>query len=120
MKLSLDLTLGVLLDNRVTFNEHINYVTTTVSKKLGILSRDRPLLTTESANRLYKSMILPLLEYCDITCHGFSNENQKKIERLQKGAGRIALKDSKDFTSDAIIENLIRMEVALRKKRRAH
>ena len=55
--------LGVLLDNHLSFNEHINYVTTKVSKKLGILSRVRPILTTESANRLSKSMILLLLEY---------------------------------------------------------
>ena len=71
--------LGVLLDNHLTFNEYINYVTTKVSKKLGMFSRVGTLLTTESANRLYKSMILPLLEYCDITWHGCSNENQKKI-----------------------------------------
>ena len=51
-------------------------------------------------------MILPLLEYCDITWHGGSNENQKKIERLQKRADRIVLKDSKDLTSDAIIEKV--------------
>ena len=82
----------------------INYVTTKVSRKLGILSRVGPLLTTASANRLYKLMILPLLGYCDITWHGCSNENQKKIERLQKRGGRIVLKDSKDLTSDAIIE----------------
>ena len=92
----------------LTFNEHITYVTAKVSKKLGILSRVRPLLTTESANRLYKSMILPLLEYCDVTWHGCSNENQKKIERMQNRAGRLVLKDSRELTStsDAIIEKL--------------
>ena len=47
--------LGVLLDNHLTFNEHIYYVTTKVSRKLGFLSRVSQ--TIESANRLYKSMI---------------------------------------------------------------
>ena len=98
--------LGVMLDSHLTSNEHTTYVTTKVSKKLGILSRVRPLLTTEPANRLYKSMILPLLEYCDITWYGCSNENQKEIERMQNRAGRLVLKDSKELTSDAIIEKL--------------
>jgi len=77
-----------------------------VSQKLGILSRVRPLLTTESVNRLYKSMVLPLLEYCDITWHGCGHENQKKIERMQRRAGRIVLKISQELSSGAIIGRL--------------
>ena len=42
-------------------------------------------------------MILLLLEYCDITWHGCSKENQKKIERLQKRAGRNVL--TADFSA---------------------
>ena len=38
--------------------------------------------------------------------HDCSNENQKKIERMQNRAGRLVLKDSKELTSDAIIEKL--------------
>ena len=81
-------------------------VASKVSQKLGILSRVRPLLTTKSANRLYKSIWLPLLEYCDVTWHGCGLENQQKTQRLQRRACRILLKNSQELTSDATIERL--------------
>ena len=54
--------LGVVLDNSLSFNLHIDYVKKKVT--LGMFSRVRSSLTTEASNRLYKSMILPNLEYC--------------------------------------------------------
>ena len=113
--------LGVMLANHLSFNEHIDYVASKVSQKLGILSRVRLLLTTESANRLYKSMVLLLLEYGDVTWHGCGLENQQRIERLQRKASRIVLKKTfslvsqtkreegppdRRLTRDAIIERL--------------
>jgi len=51
-------------------------------------------------------MILSPLEYCDITWHGCGHENQKKIERLQRRAGRVVVKNSQELASDAIIGRL--------------
>ena len=75
--------LGIKLDDSLSYSEHVRYVATNVSQKLGLMSRIRHLLTSESANRLYKAMILPLLEYCDVTWHGCGKENSLKIERMQ-------------------------------------
>ena len=50
-------------------NQHIHRVKKRVSKMLGILSRARPSLTIESANRLFKSMILPILDYGGAVFH---------------------------------------------------
>ena len=55
---------SVILDSSsLSMNQHIDHVKKKVSKMLGIFSRARPSLTTESANRLFKSMILPILDY---------------------------------------------------------
>lgn len=59
--------LGVVLDQTLSFNEHIDYVKKKVSKFTGMLSRVRPLLTTEAANTSYKMMILPVFDYSDVT-----------------------------------------------------
>ena len=41
-----------------------------VSKILGMFYRIRPSLTLEAANiRLYKDMVLPVLDYCDDVWH---------------------------------------------------
>ena len=83
--------LGVILDSSLSLNQHIDYVKKKVSKMLGIFSRARPSLTIESANRLFKSMILPILDYCGAVFHGCSKGNEEGLECLQKRGGRIVL-----------------------------
>ena len=66
-------------------------------------------------------MVLPLLEYGDVTWHDCNLENQQRIERLQRKASRIVLKKTfslvsqtkreegppdRRLTRDAIIERL--------------
>ena len=49
--------LGVVLDDTLSFNDHVDYVRTKVSKILGMFSRIRPSLTLEAANRLYNCLL---------------------------------------------------------------
>ena len=72
-------------------NKHIDYVKKQVSKMLVIFSRVRPSLTTESANRLFKSMILPILDYCGAVFHRCGKGNEEGLECLQRQGGRIVL-----------------------------
>ena len=71
-----------------------------VSKTLGMFSRIRSSLTTEASNRLYKSMILPNLEYCCAVFHGCGKGNKEELERLQRRAARIVLKTVHLSTQD--------------------
>ena len=41
---------------------------------LGLFSRIRPLLTVDSANRIHKVMVLPVLDFCDIVFHECGRE----------------------------------------------
>ena len=90
----------VVLDNSLSFNLHIDYVKMKVSKTLGMFSRIRSSLTTEASNRLYKSMILPNLEYCCAVFHGCGKGNEEELERLQRRAARIVLKTVHLSTQD--------------------
>ena len=54
--------------------------------------RIRSSLTTEASNRLYKSRILPNLEYCCAVFHGCGKGNEEELERLQRRAARTVLK----------------------------
>ena len=58
--------LGVLLDECLSFNDHISYLRSKVASRLGLLSRLRGCLTTEAANKIYLSPVLPILSYCDM------------------------------------------------------
>ena len=88
---------GGVLGNSLSFNMHIDHVKKKVSKILGMFSRIRSSLTTEASNRLYKSMILPNLEYCRAVFHGCGKGNE---EELQRRAARIVLKTLHLSTED--------------------
>ena len=61
----------------------------------------------EAANRLYKAMALPFLDYCDVVCHECGRGNSDKIERLQRRAARIVyFKAAPNLSTDQILTKL--------------
>ncbi len=55
--------LGVKLDSRLSFAEHISYVQSKTIPKIRVLGGIRPLLDKETALMLYKTLVLPLFDY---------------------------------------------------------
>ena len=51
-----------------------------------------------SANRLFKTMILPILDYCGAVFHGCGKGNEKVLEGLQRRRGRIVLNTTHLYT----------------------
>ena len=80
-----------MLDSSLSINQHIDHVKKKVSKTLGIFSRARPSFTIESANRLFKSMILPILDYCGAVFYRCGKGNEEDLECLQRRAGKMVL-----------------------------
>ena len=56
--------LGVILDEHLTFEEHITYIHQKASKKTGILYKSKDYLDRSTKILLYKSLILPHIDYC--------------------------------------------------------
>ena len=83
--------LGVILDEFLTFDEHINYILTKSSKKLGILRRARDYLNKNTKILLYKSLVLPHLDYCDLVYMCTTEQNLQKIQQIQNSACRTIL-----------------------------
>ena len=85
---------------------YVDYVKMKVSKILGMFSRIRPSLTlhVEAANRLYKAMVLPVLDYCDAVWHECGQGNSDKTEPLQRRAARIVyFKAASKLSTDQIM-----------------
>ena len=57
--------MGVVINDRSNWNEHIKPVCTKVSKNTGILYRTRKNLNTNTLLLLYQTLIQPYLEYCN-------------------------------------------------------
>ena len=81
--------LGVYLDRGLTFIEHINRLKMKVAKRLGALTRSRPILTSYAAIKVYTAMVLPVFDYCDVVWDTLSDTQQHKLEKLQSRAEKI-------------------------------
>ncbi len=84
--------LGFILNDSLSYNEHIDYVYKKSCQKLGAIKKCRTLLGNSLTLMLYKSLVAPLLDYCDVV---YSNANKTclvKLQQVQNIACRIILK----------------------------
>ena len=58
--------LGLTLDNRLTFDEHLTNVSNTISKTIGLLRKLQSILPRPALLTIYKCFIRPHLDYGDI------------------------------------------------------
>ena len=56
--------LGVIIDNKLTFERHIVYTKNKISKGLGIITKARKYLNRETLLKLYNAFVFPYLTYC--------------------------------------------------------
>ena len=81
--------LGVWLDSKMSWSEHINYIRCKISKCIGILCKARKVLNEKTLITLYYSFIYPYLTYCVEVWGGASDCYISSIFKLQKRAIRI-------------------------------
>ena len=75
--------LGITLDMNLNFKKHLEICIRSASYKAMLLSKIRKYITTEAAIRIYKTMILPLIDYGDVLYDGSNQSLLKKIQMLQ-------------------------------------
>ena len=81
--------LGVMVDDKLSWASHINYISKKISKGIGILCKARKYLPKSCLITLYYSFVYPYLNYC-LEVWGKTTENiVSKIFKLQKRAIRI-------------------------------
>ena len=70
--------LGVVLDENLSWKDHVEYVSSKVSRRLGLLSRIRSCLTLEASKQVYTSPLQPLFDYADVARGGKSQRGVAK------------------------------------------
>lgn len=81
--------LGVDLDSSISLASNANKMIGIVSAKLNTLSYLRRYINQKISLLIYKTAVLPLLEYANVTQSLLTNTIQKKLQRLQNRALRI-------------------------------
>jgi hypothetical protein len=80
--------LGVMLDNKLSWIPLIQYISTKLSKNIGILSKARRYLEVKSLICLYYSFIYPYIVYCISVWGGANATSLQHLVKIQKWAVR--------------------------------
>ena len=76
--------LGVIIDNRLNWQHHINYISCKVAKGIGIILKIRKVLDNESLRSLYYAFIYPYMMYCNHVWENACSFYLNKLIILQK------------------------------------
>ena len=60
--------LGILLDHKLNFKQHVDSAISKVSKGISVIKELRHNLPRKSPVTIYKAFLRPLIDYCDIIC----------------------------------------------------
>lgn len=84
--------LGVVIDDKLTFSNHATYITGKIARKVNLLSRLKNLLSNWSKLLIYKTIILPHLNYCASILFLLNNSEINNMQKRQNQALRAILK----------------------------
>ena len=85
--------LGVTIDNRLTFSNHIKNLCKKIANKLNALTRIVPYLNHNQVRLLYNSFFKGQLSYCPLIWTFCSMRSNHLINKLQERALRITYND---------------------------
>lgn len=91
-KVSKQKLLGIIIDENLSWSQHIDYLCSTISTKISLLRQISTYVPQDIQKLFYHSYILPLLDYGSNTWGTTSNANIERLCKLQKRAARIILK----------------------------
>ena len=81
--------LGVLIDENITWKDHIQTIENKISKNIGILFKAKCLLNRKCLRSIYFSFINCYLNYANIAWGSTQKGKLKKLFKQQKHASRI-------------------------------
>ena len=97
--------LGVTLDDRLTFNEHVSVCCSKTARQLNALSRISSwYLDTSSCTFLFNSFVKSNFNYCPMVWHFCGKVNNDKIEKIQHRALKIIYKDYVSSYEDLMLK----------------
>ena len=85
--------LGITIDSKLNFNEHVKSICKKTSNKVRAFSRIAPNLEYEKSTILYNSFILSNFNYCPLIWMFCGKTSNDDINRLHKRALRVLLDD---------------------------
>ena len=94
--------LGVVIDDNLSFNEHVSKLCVKAARQTNALRRIVKYIPNECRLNIYQAFISSNFNYCDIVWHFCSNRSTYRIEKVHKNALRGTLNDYTSSYSDML------------------
>ena len=98
--------LGVIIDKKLTWKEHIAFIAGKISRGMGMVIKARNFLNKEGLITVYYSFIYPYLIYCNLIWGCTYKTNLQRLVILQNRIVRI-ISHAKSRESSLYIDNLV-------------
>ena len=94
--------LGIEVDNRLNFDNHIAKLSSNAALQLNALRRLSHSLDYKTKSCVFNSFILSNFNYCPLVWHHCSIQNLRRMEKLQERGLRLILKDNESTYSELL------------------
>ena len=97
--------LGITIDNKLTFDEHVSKLCTKASQKLHALSRVGNYMTQTQRKIIMKTFILSHFGYCPLVWMFHSRKQNNRINRIHERALRIVYRDNESTFDELLFKD---------------
>ena len=97
--------LGLIISNTMSWSCHKNEILAKAEKRLSIMRRLKHILPRSCLDKLYKSMIRPLLDYCGVydSCTMYESE---RLDKLQRKASLLCTGAFRTTSNEKVLKEL--------------
>ena len=99
-------SLGVHIDENLTWNVHIEKLCKKVASGIGALKRIRPFVQPSTMQLIYNCLVQPYFDYCCVVWDSCGSTLANKLQKLQNRAARVLTSSNYDTNAEYLIEKL--------------
>ena len=110
-------SLGLLIDEHLTWKDHVDETVKKISKAIGALKRVRPFISVKTALQIYHALIRPYFDYCSSVWGECSVTLCDKLQKLQNRAARVITRSGYDVSAKHLLISLRQDNLTKRRKK---
>jgi len=106
--------LGIIIDDRLRFKDHCNYMLKKIEKKTSFLNKIGSDISTYTRCIIYKAIIAPHFEYCAMLLMNMGESQLDKLQVVQNRAMRVILQCDRYTKMECMLQALRFMSIRQR------
>lgn len=99
-------SLGVTIDNTLSWSEQVDNICKKISKAIFGLKLVRPFVPVNVLLTIYKALVLPHFDYCDVVWGNCNKGLADRLQKLQNRAARVITRSDYSIRSADILKKL--------------